>query len=51
MAMQTESDRGAAFRPTADDARPRPVWLHPLVHASVCLGVGAAIVLADTLLF
>jgi hypothetical protein len=27
------------------------LWRHPLVHAAVCVGVGAAIVLADTFLF
>ena len=43
--------RNESTSATKDVASPRPVWRQPLVHAGACLGVGAAVVLADMLLF
>jgi hypothetical protein len=49
-ATEARPGRGAAPRPSADVAIPVPVWRHPLLHAVACVGIGAAIVLADVFL-
>jgi hypothetical protein len=48
---ETRPDRGAASRPDADVASPLPVWRYPIVHAAACVGLGAAILLADVFVF